>query len=59
MVREATEGTDSRRKDSGMGHSSSDIGDSMSSGGSGSLSSNLERMRLEKSVSLEDNVFTG
>jgi hypothetical protein len=44
------------RRDSGMGHSSSDLGDSFSSG-SGSMSAHMERMHLEKSLSLEDDVF--
>ncbi|XP_045192117.1 uncharacterized protein LOC123548698 [Mercenaria mercenaria] len=47
------------RRDSGMGHSSSDygeLGDSMSSG-SGSMSARMDRLRLEKSISLEDDVF--
>ncbi|WAR12387.1 hypothetical protein MAR_026567, partial [Mya arenaria] len=44
------------RHDSGHGHSSSDLGDSFSSG-SGSMSARIQRMHIEKSVSLEDNVF--
>ena len=47
-----------RRRDSGMGHSSSDLGESFSSG-SGSMSSRMDRLHLEKSLSLEDNVFQG
>lgn len=46
------------RRDSGMGHSSSDLGESLSSG-SGSLSANVRLMQLGKSTSVEDNVFEG
>lgn len=44
------------RKDSGQGHSSSDFSESISSE-SGSMSAQLARMKLEQSLSLEDNVF--
>lgn len=56
MLRGEPSGGD--RRDSGRGHSSSDLGESLSSG-SGSMSDRMGRLHLEKSVSIEDEVFQG
>ena len=45
------------RKDSGLSSTSTAFGESMSSDGSGSMSHQIKKLHLEKSISLEDNVF--
>jgi len=46
------------RRDSGMGNSSSSDLESMSSDG-GSASQSMKSLTLQKSLSIEDNVFEG
>lgn len=54
----ARAGSSGCRHDSGMGHSSgSDMG-SMSSEG-GSVTQSMDGLKLQQSVSFEDNVFQG